>query len=108
VSKHKTDLPLVAFRLKKEAKFSIFELSDHLRYRGWQIPAYALAENCEHIKIMRVVVQESFSIDMADRLIVDIIKAIRYLEDHYTTIEDKIKSETKKPEVRSVTSFVHL
>jgi len=107
ISRHKTDLPLVAFRLKDESHFNIFDLSDHLRARGWQIPAYSLAENAKHISIMRVVVQESFSVDMADRLIIDIIKAVEYLNVHYRAIEDRVNHERYEGD-RSITSFVHL
>jgi len=107
ISKHKTDLPLIAFRLKDESHFTIFDLSDHLRGRGWQIPAYTLAENAKHISIMRVVVQESFSVDMADRLIIDIVKAIEYLNVHYRAIEERVTHDNF-PTDRNKTSFVHL
>jgi len=93
--------------LKDESHFNIFDLSDHLRARGWQIPAYSLAENAKHISIMRVVVQESFSVDMADRLIIDIIKAVEYLNVHYRAIEDRVNHERYEGD-RSITSFVHL
>lgn len=103
ISKHLTDLPLVAFKLKDETHYTIFDLSDQLRARGWQIPAYKLAEDAEHIRIMRVVVQESFSIDMAERLLVDMKKAIEYLEKHFRSVENRVKREERK-----LTSFVHL
>jgi len=103
ISKHLTDLPLVAFKLKDESRYTIFDLSDHLRARGWQVPAYALAENAQHIKIMRVVVQESFSRDMADRLLDDIKKALKYLDSHVKHIEDRVHEEDRR-----ITSFVHL
>jgi len=107
ISKHKTDLPLVAFRLKDESHFNIFDLSDHLRCRGWQVPAYSLAENAKNVHIMRVVVQESFSIDMADRLITDIIKAVDYLNVHYRAIEERVVHERYAGD-RNKTHFVHL
>jgi len=107
ISKHKTDLPLVAFRLKDESHFNIFDLSDHLRGRGWQVPAYTLAENAKHIRIMRVVVQESFSVDMVERLLEDIVKAIDYLNVHYRAIEDRVSHELFEGD-RHKTRFVHL
>jgi len=103
VSKHYTDLPLIAFRLKDESKFTIFDLSDNLRMRGWQVPAYTLAEHADNIRIMRVVVQESFSVDMAINLITDIKHSLSYLETHLRPILSRPIADA-----REATGFVHL
>ena len=39
--------------------------SAHLRQRGWIVPAYTLAPNAQDIAVLRVVVRESFSRDIA-------------------------------------------
>ncbi len=36
----KGHLPVVAFSLHNHAKFTLFELADKLRNRGWIVPAY--------------------------------------------------------------------
>ena len=73
-------LPVVALRLKGERPYSSHDLSDRLRQRGWIVPAYALPPNVEHVEVLRVVVREGFSRDMADRLIDDMRVALADLD----------------------------
>ncbi|MCP8305175.1 MAG: glutamate decarboxylase [archaeon] len=73
-------LPIVTFKLKEPANYTPFDLSHKLRERGWIVPAYTLPPNAESIAIMRVVVKENFSEDMADMLATDILKACEALE----------------------------
>ncbi|CAG8562298.1 8175_t:CDS:10, partial [Cetraspora pellucida] len=55
-------LPLVAFRLKiADIHYDEFDVAQRLRERGWIVPAYTMAPNTQHIKLMRVVVREDFS-----------------------------------------------
>jgi glutamate decarboxylase len=72
--------PVVTVKLKQPANYTIFELSHKLRERGWILPAYTLPKNAEDIALMRVVVKESFSREMADMLFDDIVKACEILE----------------------------
>lgn len=87
-------LPVVAVKLKKKEKFTLFDLSDKLRQRGWIIPAYTLPPKAEAITIMRMVVKENFSRDMADILYDDIIEACEKLGGKKVTQE--IEKNTKK------------
>ncbi|MBU1167628.1 glutamate decarboxylase [Patescibacteria group bacterium] len=73
-------LPVVAVKLKDKQDFTLYELTDKLRERGWIIPAYTLPPNAEKVIIMRVVVKENFSRDMADMLLSDIDVAIEKLK----------------------------
>jgi glutamate decarboxylase len=73
-------LPIVTVKLKKPADYTVFDLSQKLRERGWIVPAYTLPPNAEKIAIMRVVVKENFSRDMADMLFDDVVKACGVLE----------------------------
>ncbi|HYA45582.1 MAG TPA: glutamate decarboxylase, partial [Acidimicrobiales bacterium] len=79
VSKPRT-IPLVCFRLAGERAYNEFDLSAHLRQRGWIVPAYALAPNAQHITVLRAVVRENFSRDMADLLIDDLTRAVGLLD----------------------------
>ncbi|KKG05811.1 glutamate decarboxylase [Methanosarcina mazei] len=74
-------LPIIAFRQKEEAGYSLLQLSHKLRERGWIIPAYCLPENAEDIEIMRIVVRENFTPDMAAILVDDLEKACQFLEN---------------------------
>lgn len=77
------ELPVFAFTLKKEvAHFSLFDLSDRLKQRGWQVPAYMLPANLEKMSVMRIVVKENFSRDMADMLLDDIQKHLAWFDKH--------------------------
>ncbi|MFQ3306786.1 MAG: glutamate decarboxylase [Candidatus Midichloriaceae bacterium] len=72
------DIPVVSWKAKEGIKFNLFLLSERLNYTGWQVPAYTLPENLTDIAIMRIVVREGFSYEMADLLLADIDKAVEY------------------------------
>jgi glutamate decarboxylase len=54
----------------------VFELSAHIREQGWIVPAYKLPPNAEEIAVLRMVVKENFSRDMAEMLGADIETAL--------------------------------
>ncbi|MGZ8880441.1 MAG: hypothetical protein ACXW1N_09025, partial [Halobacteriota archaeon] len=58
-------LPVITLQLKEPVDFSVHDLSAKLRERGWIVPAYTLPPNAESITLMRVVVRQNFSRDMA-------------------------------------------
>lgn len=74
-------LPIIALKLKGRKNYTVFDLSSKLRERGWIISAYTLPPNAQDIAIMRVVVRENFSRDMADMLISDIDRACKALSE---------------------------
>jgi glutamate decarboxylase len=67
-----TDLPVFAWRLKEGVNWSLYDLADRLRDRGWQVPAYRLPANREDVVVQRVVVRNGFTCDLADMLVKDI------------------------------------
>jgi glutamate decarboxylase len=73
-------LPLVCWRLRGERPYTVFDISTRLRQRGWIVPAYTLAPDAEHISVLRVVVREGLSRDMAELLVSDIERAVQDLE----------------------------
>ena len=62
------------------AKWTLFDLQDKLKQNGWMVPAYTMPKNIEDIVVMRIVVRQGFSRDMADMLLGDIRNAIAELE----------------------------
>jgi glutamate decarboxylase len=59
---HEEQLPLVAFKLAGEHNFDEFDVAAQLAAeRGWMVPAYTMPPDAEHVKIMRVLVKETFS-----------------------------------------------
>ena len=79
-------LPVVAFRFSDEFKKEFPHLkqetiSNLLRAKQYIIPNYPLPPNEDKIEILRVVVRESMSFDLLDRLITDICKITQGLID---------------------------
>ncbi len=74
--------PVFAFALKDSTAFSVFDLSDKLRERGWQVPAYTMPANAEEVEVLRVVIREGFSRDMADMLLDDINAALAHFDSN--------------------------
>ena len=76
-----SDLPVFAFKLRDEVTgFSVFDVSERLRTRGWQVPAYTFPENLTDMAVMRIVVRNGFSMDLATLLLDDFRTHLRYLE----------------------------
>jgi glutamate decarboxylase len=75
-------LPVVVVRLKNHLFPSklVYLLSDELRRSGWIVPAYPLPKDAEDVHVLRMVVKENFSRDMADKLATDIRQAIERLK----------------------------
>jgi len=76
-----SELPVFAFSLKQgTGNYTVYDLSDRLRDRGWLVPAYSFPENREDLSALRVVVKNGFSRDLADLLLADLRRHIDYLE----------------------------
>jgi len=75
------DLPVIAWTLKDPAtSWSLYDLSDRLRDRGWQVPTYRMPANREEIAIQRVVVRNGFTHDLAGMLVRDIKRHLAWFE----------------------------
>jgi glutamate decarboxylase len=72
-------VPLAAVKLK-DTNFTVFQLSEKLREKGWIVPAYTLPKNAEDIAVLRMVVKERFGRDMVEILLKDIFEACEDLE----------------------------
>ncbi len=78
------DIPAVCFYMKEgyEPGYNLFELSDRLRVRGWQVPAFTLPPDVEHIAVMRIMVRQGFTMDMASELMEDMKRDMDFLARH--------------------------
>jgi glutamate decarboxylase len=80
------DLPVFAFKLRDEVtSYSVFDLSERLRMRGWQVPAYTFPNDMTDTAVMRIVVRNGFSMDLANLLLDDFRLHVRVLEHHPQT-----------------------
>lgn len=80
-------IPAVSWTLKSNIKnYSLYDLSDRLRMRGWQVAAYSMPKNIEEIVVMRVVLRHGFSNDMAELFAEDIKRCLEYFEKHPVSV----------------------
>ena len=78
-------IPGVCWTLKddgQEKPFTLYDLSDRLRYRGWQVPSYTLPANCQDVVVQRILVRHGISKDLVLSLIDDIKAAVDYFSKH--------------------------
>ena len=67
-------------KYEKDARWTLYDLQDKLMQQGWMVPAYSMPKNIEDVVVMRIVVRQGMSRDMADMLIKDISDAVAELE----------------------------
>jgi glutamate decarboxylase len=78
-----SDLPVFAVKLRDEVTgYSVFDISERLRMRGWQVPAYTFPAAMEDTAVLRIVVRNGFSMDLASLLLDDLRLHLRVLEHH--------------------------
>ena len=65
---------------EKTAKWTLFDLQAKLQQSGWMVPAYTMPANIEQLIVMRIVVRQGMSRDMADMLMGDIRNAVEEFE----------------------------
>ncbi|OCH18815.1 MULTISPECIES: glutamate decarboxylase [unclassified Aliivibrio] len=73
-------IPALSWSLKEDIDpgFNLFDLSDRIRSRGWQIAAYTMPPKREDLAIMRILVRHGFSRDQADLLVEDLKRCIDF------------------------------
>lgn len=74
-------IPVLACRLKGKRPYTEFDVSHALRAYGWQVPAYTMPEGATDIAVLRVVVREGFSADLARALRDDLITVLNSLDE---------------------------
>jgi glutamate decarboxylase len=73
-------IPVVACRLSGDFGYTEFDVSAGLRTYGWQVPAYTMPDGAEDIAVLRVVVREGFSADLARSLAADMRAVLAKLD----------------------------
>ncbi|MGW0231058.1 glutamate decarboxylase [Actinopolymorpha singaporensis] len=94
------DLPVVCWRLADghTGNWDLYDLSNRLRARGWMVPAYPLPKNREDVVVMRIVVRNGLSGDLAHLLLDDVADGVKFL--------DRLR-ERMPAEGRTTSSFHH-
>ena len=73
-------IPALCWTIKAGANpgFSLYDLADRLRSRGWQVPAYSLPSNCEDVVVQRILVRQGVTRDLCSLLVEDIKRATEH------------------------------
>jgi glutamate decarboxylase len=83
------ELPVFAFKLADDVEnYTVFDVSNALRERGWQVPAYTFPKNREDLAALRVVVRRGFTHDLADLLVADLQRQLPRLEAQPAPVHD--------------------
>jgi glutamate decarboxylase len=87
-SNPETGIPTVTWRIKEgiDPGYTLFDLADRLRIRGWQVPAYTLTGTASDIPVQRILVRQGVSRDLASLLLDDMRHAIAHFDKHPVTV----------------------
>jgi len=83
-----TGIPTVTWRIREgeDPGYTLFDLADRLRTRGWQVPAYTLTGEVSDIAVQRILVRLGVSQDMASLLLDDFRDAVNHFGKHPVTV----------------------
>ncbi|AJI74183.1 glutamate decarboxylase [Francisella philomiragia subsp. philomiragia ATCC 25015] len=83
----KGGIPAVSWSLKAGKSYDLFDISEKIRARGWQIAAYSMPKDRQDLVVMRVLVRRGFSFDLAELMIRDLKNVINSLDNKSKDIE---------------------
>ncbi|MFF0223074.1 glutamate decarboxylase [Streptomyces sp. NPDC004629] len=68
-----SELPAFAFRLAPGTQdFTVFDVSQAMRARGWHLPAYTFPAPCQDVSVLRLVVRTGFTDELARLFVSDL------------------------------------
>jgi glutamate decarboxylase len=81
-------IPSVAWRIKEgeDPGYTLYDVADRMRARGWQVPAYPLTGSVSDISVQRVLVRQGVSRDLAGILLEDLQQSISHFDRHPVTV----------------------
>jgi glutamate decarboxylase len=83
-----TGIPSVAWKMVDGADpgYTLYDLADRLRIRGWQVPAYPLTGEVSDVAVQRILVRQGVSRDLAAILLQDMRDAVAHFTHHPVTV----------------------
>lgn len=81
-------IPAMCWKLKEATGiggYTLYDLADRLRARGWQVPAYSMPADRQDLVIQRILVRHGVSRDLAGLLVDDIRRAVDFFAKHPIT-----------------------
>jgi len=87
-SNPETGIPTVTWKLFDgiDPGYTLYDLADRLRMRGWQVPAYPLTGTASDIAVQRILVRQDVSRDLANILLDDFRNAVAHFDKHPVTV----------------------
>ena len=87
-SNAETGIPTVTWKIVDGADpgYTLYDLADRLRTRGWQVPAYPLTGTASDIAVQRILVRQDVSRDLANILLDDFRDAVGHFDKHPVTV----------------------
>jgi glutamate decarboxylase len=81
-------IPAVAWKIADGADpgYTLYDLADRLRNRGWQVPAYPLTGTAADTAVQRVLVRQDVSRDLVQLLLADFRIAVAHFDNHPVTV----------------------
>jgi glutamate decarboxylase len=77
------ELPVFAFKIADpNASYTVFDLTERLRSRGWLVPAYTFPADLTDTAVIRVVIRNGFGQDLAETFLADLDHHWRTLAAH--------------------------
>jgi glutamate decarboxylase len=73
-------IPVLAFRLVGDPGYTVFDVSALLRSYGGQVPAYTMPADATDVAVLRVVVREGLSANLARALRDDLLECLGKLQ----------------------------
>jgi len=77
-------IPGLCWKLKDPASspFTLYDVAERLRERGWLVPAYSMPPNREDLVIQRILIRHGFKREMAEELLLELERTIEDLQQH--------------------------
>jgi glutamate decarboxylase len=73
-------IPAFAFGVVADTGFTVFDASERIRERGWIVPAYPMPPSLDELAVLRVVVRNGFSRDLAALFLADLKRTVEAIE----------------------------
>lgn len=92
---HGDELPAFAFTTRPDVStFDVFDVSRRLRERGWLVPAYRFPENRRDLAVLRVVVRNGFSHDLATIFLDDLAGLLAEFSPRHRAVTDSAVTDS--------------
>ena len=81
-------IPTVTWRIREgeDPGYTLYDIADRLRVRGWQVPAYPLTGSVADVSVQRILVRQAVSQDLASILLGDIKDSIAHFDRHPVSV----------------------